>query len=409
MYDKLAYALVPSGYKANKLYSFVGGDMSFTRATTATRINKDGYIELVPTGVPRLNYPLVNGVPSNIPELLLEPSRINLQVYSEDFSNAAWQKADLTVTPDAVVAPDGNTTADALVSSATTAQHFIYDSFTTTIGEDYSFSIWVRKGTISQVRVWLYQNLSPFTTIASVYYDLDIEDTIRTQVGDVKVVKYPNDWFKISITGEAVSTTTNCRVQLIKDEADSFAGTINDYLYVWGAQVELGSYPTSYIPTFDSTASRNAETANNATADFNDAEGVLYVEAAELNNDGVSHCISINNNNTTNRIIFVWQNTSNYINARVNSDTTSVYNHNQSVTDTTEFHKLAIRYKQDDFAFFVDGIKVDFQLSGETPIGLSDFSFDNGTNSSGFFYGRVRQVLYFNEALTDSELETLTT
>jgi hypothetical protein len=85
-------ALIPSGYKASKVYSVLPtdgtGDFTFTRSGNATRVNSEGLIELVSTNVPRLNYPLIDGVVQGCPSLLLEPQRINLVQYSEDFSNA---------------------------------------------------------------------------------------------------------------------------------------------------------------------------------------------------------------------------------------------------------------------------------------------------------------------------------
>jgi hypothetical protein len=78
-------ALIPSGYKASKVYSVLPtdgtGDFDFTRSGNATRVNSEGLIELVSTNVPRLNYPLIDGVVSGCPSLLLEPSRTNLVTY----------------------------------------------------------------------------------------------------------------------------------------------------------------------------------------------------------------------------------------------------------------------------------------------------------------------------------------
>ena len=87
---KPTLALIPSAYKPSTVYSVLPsdgvGDFDFTRAGEATRINKDGLIETVDSNVPRLNYPLIDGVVSGCPSLLLEPLRRNLIRYSEDFS-----------------------------------------------------------------------------------------------------------------------------------------------------------------------------------------------------------------------------------------------------------------------------------------------------------------------------------
>jgi hypothetical protein len=73
-------ALIPSGYKAGKIYSVLPtsgvGDFDFTRPGSATRINSQGLIETVASGVPRLNYPLIDGVVNGCPSHLLEPQEI---------------------------------------------------------------------------------------------------------------------------------------------------------------------------------------------------------------------------------------------------------------------------------------------------------------------------------------------
>ena len=116
IYEKAGIALVPSGYKASKLYSTLPkngvGDFDFTRATTATRVNSDGLIESVGSNEPRLDYPIVNGVVQATPSLLLEPTRTNFAIYSEDFSNGAWVKADgITINSNATISPNGTLNA----------------------------------------------------------------------------------------------------------------------------------------------------------------------------------------------------------------------------------------------------------------------------------------------------------
>ncbi len=78
IYDNAGVALIPSGTKASKLYSVLpangDGDFTHSRGSTATRVNKDGFIESVATNVPRLDYPLIDGVAQDCPALLLEPS-----------------------------------------------------------------------------------------------------------------------------------------------------------------------------------------------------------------------------------------------------------------------------------------------------------------------------------------------
>jgi hypothetical protein len=118
-------ALIPSGYKASKVYSVLPtdgtGDFDFTRSGNATRVNSDGLIELVSTNVPRLNYPLIDGVVSGCPSLLLEPQRINVFQRSEEFSNAYWIKASVSSAISGFISPDGTLSAFKLVEDTSTS------------------------------------------------------------------------------------------------------------------------------------------------------------------------------------------------------------------------------------------------------------------------------------------------
>ena len=165
MYNNVALAVIPSGVKADTVYSLIGGDMTFTRSSSATRRNKDGLIEYVDTDIPRLDY---DGA---IPHLLLEPQRSNAQVYSENLSNAAWGKLNATVTTNAEIAPDGNKTANKIDCGTATGEHHVNDFNTTVAGTDYTFSIFVKAGSLSEVRVFTYQSASPYTPIAALRID----------------------------------------------------------------------------------------------------------------------------------------------------------------------------------------------------------------------------------------------
>ena len=90
-YDLASLVLVPSGYKASKVYAqnplTADGQLTFSRASTATRVNASGLIETVASNVPRLDY-----LGSTCPKSQLDPQRVNSALYSSEFDNAAWTK-----------------------------------------------------------------------------------------------------------------------------------------------------------------------------------------------------------------------------------------------------------------------------------------------------------------------------
>lgn len=96
----------------------------FTRASSATRVNKDGLIETVPSGKPRIDF-----LDNTSGHLLLEPSRTNDIQRSEQFDNSYWTKYDTSVSANQIVSPDGNTTADKIIEDTGTSTHIIGRSF----------------------------------------------------------------------------------------------------------------------------------------------------------------------------------------------------------------------------------------------------------------------------------------
>ena len=124
LYDKASIALIPSGTKASKLYSVLpangNGDFTHTRGSSATRVNKDGFIEEgIATNVPRLDYPLTSGVVGDCPNLLLEPSRTNLLVRSNAFSTTWGLSSVLSLTSGQASTLSGSNDAWLLTSDGT--------------------------------------------------------------------------------------------------------------------------------------------------------------------------------------------------------------------------------------------------------------------------------------------------
>ena len=173
-------AMIPSGYKAGKIYSVLPtngiGDFDFTRASSATRVNASGLIETVATGVPRLEYPLVNGAVNGCPSLLLEPQSTNLALYSEDFSNSYWTTSRIE-TPyiSDVLSPEGALNAYTLeISSGETNGGGVFKTGLSISG-DNSFSVFAKKKTSKYLALG-DGNL----TVNGVWFDLE-NGTIGTQ------------------------------------------------------------------------------------------------------------------------------------------------------------------------------------------------------------------------------------
>jgi len=394
--DKASLLLIPTGYKSQKVYSIFPtdgvGDFDFSRSSSATRIAKNGLITTVAANVPRLEYPMIDGEVVGCPSLILEPARTNLLQYSEDFSNAAWTKSNSSITSNSVISPDGTLNADEL--QVTSSGGNIYDN----VGGsgDGVFSVFAKYKDVQYIRLR--------STGSYAFFDIKngvLGSTINTI--DTKIEKYPNGWYKCSVIGN----NTNSLAQIFVSSDGVNVGLGN--VYLWGADFQNGSYPTSYIKTNGSATTRSAETCNGAgdAATFSDSQGVLMAEISALADDGTARRIYINNSDNSKNMILELSSTTGQIravlfNGSIQADlSTTTYKQIDS-------NKIAFKYKASDFALWVNGIEVDTELSGTT--------FNSGDLekmllsylSSVYFYGKTKQLQYYNSALTDSELEQLT-
>ena len=402
-------ALIPAS-QGTKLYSVLPadgvGDFNFSRNTVATRINKDGLIETVAVGKSRLNYPLIDGVVNGCPSHLLEPSRLQKIQYSEAFDNAYWTKGGASVTS-GFTSPDGTANAFKLVEDTSTSNHNIYsNNITVTLGSEYTVSLYVKKAERSIIRIDGGYRLTLDATF-------NLNTLQVTGVGTIEA--FANDWYKLTASGvgEISNGGTNIFVFLLDNSGtQSYQGNGTSGAYIYGAQLEQGSFPTSYIPNYGNSAgiTRAAETANGAgdASTFNDSEGVLMVEMSSLVNNGSSRQISLSDgSSSTNKVSLIYTSTSNQLQAFIRSGGSIAFNVSEILSDTTNNNKIALKYKANDFALWVNGIELENDTIGNAPTSLNVLDFDDADGSSDF-YGSAKQIQYFDSALNDSDLEKIT-
>ncbi len=362
---------------------FKNAEFTVDRGTDATYVGRDGLI-VNETGddTPRIDF-----TDNTDGHLLLEPESRNLFDYSEDFSTSNWIKNGIDIDY-GHQSPTGLNTATKI--AATHADPYIYKSVSVTQNQTYTFSFYC-KGESSSVGK---------TARVLFWYGLG------TAAGSMVSHEFnlTSGWERIQFQ----TTPTGSGTLYFRIDIPANSSEIGDVAYLWGAQLEELPYATSYIPTNGSTVTRDAETCTGAgeTADFNSEEGVLYAEIAALANDGTSRRISLSDGSVSNRVSLELDETTNRIKAFISSGGVS---HILRVTasDLTQYNKVAIKYKDNDFALWLDGVERETDVSGSVPIGLNTLEFAQGSGSQKF-YGKCKSIRVYKEALSDTDLENLT-
>jgi len=368
----------------------------FDRASTATRVNKEGLIETVATDEPRIDF-----LNNSKGHLLLEPQRTNLVTYSEDLSQ--WvASSGIQLTSGQLGVGNSN---DAWKIQRSLAYDNIRSiiSFTSTS----TVSVYAKKGSYNFLRIAI-------SGIAEqCYFDLEngvIGTTTNLISSDIKYIN--NDWYRCSMTFNN-SSGTGVYIQPVETDG-GIGNSGTGHIFVQYPQTEEGSYATSYIPTSGQSGgvTRSAETCNNAgnSTVFNDSEGVLYVEAL-LKDTGTFKTVAriTATDTSTSDGLWIYFRSDNKIQSvlRVGGvDQTSILSNTQT---TNEYYKVAFKYKQNDFALWVNGTEVAPDTSGNTFSAdtLSKLGFILSTDINPFI-GNVKDVRVYNTALTDAELIALT-
>ena len=378
----------------------------FTRATSATRVNKQGLIEVLRNNKPRIDYK-----DSTKGALLLEPSRSNLYSYSQDFSKAAWTKINTSVIPNSTISPDGNLSGDFIQENTLNASHDIRHNVTTVVsGLQYTYTVFVKKSDVGQARNLSFYIAGPngaisFNTTNGTFFSIGSVDSYSSE-------DYGNGWWKVQITDTAVSTSFNVII-ILNNGTTIYTGDGISGVYLWGAQLEQGSYATSYIPTSGSAVTRVAEVCNNGGNEqvINSTEGVLYVEMKSDFNDAATKRISISDFTNNNRLTLYFNVSTNLIGTVIvtalgGSPSSLSY----VVPSFSTYNKIALKYKTNDYALWINGVEVDTELIGNTFAQnvLKTIRFEQGAGGLHYFYGNTKDVRVYNTALSDSELQALT-
>lgn len=384
--DTASLIITPNGTKAGTLYSVVpssgAGDMTVTRATTATRVNSAGLIESVASNVPRLDYS--NGT---CPSILVEPQRTNLALYSEQLNDLSWLTSNATVTANTSVSPDGNTTADTITSNANGGGD-VYRSMT--VSGIHTLSAYFKAGTTDKCR--LGSTIGGEATFNLTNQTYTIFNAISASITNVG-----NGWYRCTLTVNITAITL-----IYLSSADISTKTV----FAWGAQLEAGSYATSYIPTTSASVTRNADVISKTgiSSLIGQTEGTLFVdayfdEATDLN------AWFLKENATFDTFVFLQRETSGIIAVGYYGSGALQARIETGTSQPIGRYKIAFGYKNNDFVLYINGTQIGTDTSGSVT-GLMDYIDLHWTQTGK---NKQNNVALWKTRLTNTQLAQLTT
>lgn len=390
--------------RLNFLQPFLDPRITFTRGSAATRINPSGLIELVSNDTPRFDYDPVTLAPRG---LLIEEARTNLLTYSDDWSNAAWTKQQVTISANATLSPDGTANADKIAEDNTTAFHRAFQTINKAASAiTYVYTVYVKAAERTTASVFIQDS--------GVFAQTDINlvtGALSNIVGTVSATNAGNGWWRVSVSGTS-GTTTTALCMVASNNGGSFAGTTGSGIFVWGAQAEAASFATSYIPTVASTVTRNADvatmTGTNFSSWYNQSEGTMVADYDQiLSTSAQVKALFIASDGTSNNRVYGYVSGSGGPTLLVTDAGVAQANPNNAAIASGPAVKSAFAYKLNDFAVVTAGGAAATDASGTVP--LTTNRLDIGCFGAGSqANGHIRTIAYYNKRLSDTQLQALT-
>ena len=394
----------------------LGPRITFTRNSIGTYFDQYGVLRTAQNNQARFDHDPVTGESLG---LLIEEQRTNLVLRSEEFDNASWTKLNTTLGANAVASPDGSLTAEKLIATTTAAQHYIGQAAGLLSAGTYTFSFYIKAGELARGECTVGSAVGGANGF---YASFNLSTATATLIGQfgtgftghsASLSAVGNGWFRFSITG-ATSVTGNISVQLNLYNAAgsiSFAGNGYDGIYIWGAQLEAGSFPTSYIPTTTAQVTRAADaavmTGTNFSSWYRQDEGTLYEEgsAFKSNTDANPRFTSSITDGLANFVMGLRYTTA--VQPRVDSGgSVQVQLTTLNPHETNVFCKSAIAVRQNDFAASANGLTPLTDTSGVLPTTMNTLSI--GSYGTAYLCGHIKKIAYYPKRLSNTELQALT-
>ena len=390
--------------------------VTFSRGSTGTYFGPDGLMRTAAANEPRFDHDPVTGQSLG---LLIEESRTN-QLPNSIPQSGTWTSVNCSITANSEIAPDGTQTASLISGDPVYASRYINLNVSITTGTTYTQTFFVKAGTTRFVQV---APSTGFDTTRFANFELSGDGIVGTNnVESASIQRFPNGWYRIRVTQTSTSTVSGR--MLLSLVASLTTGRLGNSpissCYVWGAQLEIGSFPTSYIPTTGSTVTRSTDiptiSGNNFSSWYNSSEGTIIATAAPSTNAAYTGWVYLLGTDFNNGISYYRQ-----------ADYQPVFRMRSGVRD--EYHKVygalgfgtlwrnavalksAFALKTNDFNTCVSGgfnIPFSRATSGTLPTFTGPLYFGSTETGTQKLNGTISRFTYYPIKLTDQQLINLT-
>ena len=378
--------------------------ITFSRASGGTYLDSSGVLQLASDDTPRIDY----NPDGSVKGLLVEEQRTNFLEYSEDFGNSYWLNYNSNVTAtNTAIAPDGKITADTITFNGTgTSINAISEAeYTLSVFLKYNNHQWILlqvsdNGSFHRARAWFDVQNGVLGTTAATGGGVVVSASIK-DVG--------NGWYRCSITATNPVTTLYSYFPLIVTDDGQTQFVAGPSVYTWGAQLEAGAFPTSYIPTSGSTVTRAADVASIPVSAFgyNQEAGTVVVnanpipEGSTIGNQGI---VSFDNGTTNDEIILLNENNDR---ARLIIDPTDAGNDVDMVCGGADgSEKYAATWKVNDAQVAHGGLIGAGDTSTNPPVTITRLNVGSVPNAP--LNGHIKSIQYYPRRLTNAQLQELT-
>lgn len=390
---------------------------SFTRPLAAYRTERGGLYSAQLAGQPRIDYDPVTGVRKGV---LIEPAATNICPYSQDVTAAGggWTQVGLTsATSGQAGAPDGTGTVTTLLENTSAGGHDAYrNNLTATVAAPWCFSFFVKYVDRAVCAAGIYNhgaianyvrgtwNIATGAAIAG--YTGGVGNGVFNNSG---LRPLANGWRRIWCAGQPDTSGTALRayVYMSSDTGNPSYTAASKQLKVWGAQLEAGVVPTSYIPTTSGSATRPADVLKQTVgAWWDSAKGTVLVDfTAPIVLSGTQQVLSLDDGTANNRIGLKLVGGVLYANVYVGG-TEDVSLNLGAVTAYTDY-RIAFAFTASDFSASLNGGAPVTAAVGSVPT-ITTLRYGCDYADASQLNGHLGRVLYYPARLANATLQALT-